>query len=260
MNKVFDLYAKYYDLLYREKDYYGESLYINNLIERFRPNSKSILDLGCGTGRHDIILSENGFDVTGIEIAEKMLEKARENLRNAGKVLNLNFIQNDIRNLKLNKSFDIVISLFHVMSYQTSNSDLKKTLSTVKEHLKEDGLLIFDFWYGPGVLTVKPEKRVKFLEDDEIIVERFAEPVIRINENIVDVNYTIHIMDKLKGFKNELQETHSMRYFFIPELKILLDEMNMGILHFEEWMTGNKPDESSWSVLVLAGNKSKTKL
>lgn len=260
MNKVFDIYAKYYDLLYRDKDYYGEALYINNLIERFRPNSKSILDLGSGTGRHDIIFSENGFDVTGIELADKMIEKARENVNKVNKDLKLKFIQSDIKNLHLNKNFDIVVSLFHVMSYQTSNSDLKKTLATVKSHLNEDGLFIFDFWYGPGVLTLKPDKRMKFLEDEEIIVERFAEPVTRINENIVDVNYTIQIIDKEKGFKNEIKETHSMRYLFIPELKVLLDEVNMGIIHFEEWMTGTKPDENCWSVLIIAGNKSKTKL
>ncbi|HMS64412.1 MAG TPA: class I SAM-dependent methyltransferase [Ignavibacteria bacterium] len=260
MNKVFNLYAKYYDLLYKDKDYFGESLYISKLIERFRPNSKSILDLGCGTGRHDIIFAENGFQVTGVELSERMIEQANFNKSKAGFISDLNFIHHDIRNLKLNKKFDIVISLFHVISYQSSNSDLKKAILTAKEHLKEDGLFIFDFWYGPAVLTERPEKRFKLLEDEEIKVERFADPVLRINDNIVDVNYTVNIFDKAKMIQNEIQETHSMRYLFIPEIKILLDEMNMGVIHFEEWMTSEIPDENSWSALVIAGNRSKTNL
>jgi len=256
MTKVFDLYAKYYDLLYKEKDYFREAQYINTLIEKFRPNSKSILDLGCGTGRHDIIFAENGFEVTGVEQSDKMLEKAMVNKQNSKSYLNLEFVKSDIRNIKLNKKFDVVFSLFHVMSYQTTNKDLKMTLATVKEHLKEDGIFIFDFWYGPAVFTERPEKRVKVLEDEEIKVERIADPVLKLNDNIVDVNYSVYVTDKFTGDKNEILETHSMRYFFIPELKLLLDELNMGIINYEEWLTGHKLNEKSWSAVVIAGNKS----
>lgn len=256
LNKVFDLYGKYYDLLYRDKDYYGESLYLNMLIEKFRPNSKSILDLGCGTGKHDIIFAENGFNVTGVELSENMIRKAQMNQEKNKQYLKLDFVCKDIRNLKLNKKFDIVFSLFHVMSYQTTNRDLRMTFSTAKEHLKDDGLFIFDFWYGPAVLNERPERRVKLLEDDELKIERFAEPVLKVNENTVDVKYEVYVENKVDKTKKEIFETHSMRYLFIPEIKLFLSEINMGIVHFEEWMTGSKLTDSSWSAVVLAGNKS----
>jgi len=256
VNKVFDLYGKYYDLLYKDKDYFSESEYINRLVEKFRPNSNSILDLGCGTGKHDIIFAENGFDVTGVELSENMIRKAKTNQEKNKQYLKLKFIRDDIRNLKLNRRFDIIFSLFHVMSYQTTNKDLLLTFSTVKEHLKEDGLFIFDFWYGPAVLNEKPERRVKVLEDEEIRIERFAEPVLRINENTVDVKYEMYVENKIDRTKNEIFETHNMRYLFIPEIKMFLSQLNMGIIHYEEWMTGSKLTDKSWSAVVLAGNKS----
>jgi hypothetical protein len=57
-------------------------------------------------------------------------------------------------------------TIFHVFSYQTTNGDLVAALTTAKEHLNPDGILIFDCWYGPAVLSNKPTIRVKTIEDD----------------------------------------------------------------------------------------------
>ena len=50
--KVFEEYSKYYDLLYQDKDYEGEVEYIIDLIEKYAPKTASVLELGCGTGKH----------------------------------------------------------------------------------------------------------------------------------------------------------------------------------------------------------------
>jgi len=48
-----DIYSQYYDLLYQDKDYVGEVKYVDNLIAKFSEGkSKTILDMGCGTGKH----------------------------------------------------------------------------------------------------------------------------------------------------------------------------------------------------------------
>ena len=64
------------------------------------------------------------------------------------------------------------------------------------------------------------------------------------------------IYTKIDRTKNEIFETHNMRYLFIPEIKMFLSQLNMGIIHYEEWMTGSKLTDKSWSAVVLAGNKS----
>jgi len=256
LEKVFDMYAKYYDLLYRDKNYLEEAEYVQKFINRFNAGAKNILDLGCGTGKHDFIFAGKGFDVTGIELSEKMIETANENLDLKKELYKtLRFFQGDVRNIRLDKKFDVIVSLFHVMSYQKTNEDLLRTIKTVKDHLKSDGIFLFDFWYGPAVLSERPEARIKKLEDEEIMVERYAEPSLHINENIVDVNYRVCVKEKLNNIVNEIRETHSMRYLFIPELKFFLDVGGMEIITYEAWITGKAPDNKSWSVFAAARNK-----
>ena len=65
---VFYSYAQYYDLLYREKDYPGEVDYVDALIKKYAVNdARTILDLGCGTGGHAILLARKGYRVTGVD-------------------------------------------------------------------------------------------------------------------------------------------------------------------------------------------------
>ena len=61
----------------------------------------------------------------------------------------------------------------------------------------EDGLFLFDFWYGPGVLTDPPTLRRKIMEDKVTHLERSASPVHRINDNIVEVHYVIDLINKV---------------------------------------------------------------
>lgn len=250
------MYGKYFDLLYKDKDYNSEANYIKKLINLYKPDSQYLLDLGCGTGKHILSIAESGFNATGVELSEVMLEKAISNLReNSNLHHKVKFFQGDIRSIRLKEKFDVIILLFHVMSYQTANNDLLLTFKTIKEHLKENGICIFDFWYGPAVLTEKPDKREKRLYDDEISIIRTSNPVMRINENIVEVNFHIDISDKTGKKIEEISETHNMRYFFKPEIKLLLNFFNMSLIHIEEWMTGKVPSEESWYATAIIGNR-----
>jgi SAM-dependent methyltransferase len=246
---VFGNYARYYDLLYRDKDYAIEADYIHDLIQEYAPGSKTILDLGCGTGRHDTLLAQKGYTLHGVDMSEEMLAVAHTNL--SASISNLIFTQGDIRTIRLNKQFDVVTSLFHVISYQTANEDLESAFATVKSHLKPGGLFIFDCWYGPAVLTDRPVKRVKSLEDDAISVVRTAEPVMHPNENIVDVNYSILIKDKGNGQVEEVKETHRMRYLFKPEIEILFAGHGLKLIGCEEFLSGREPGFDTWGVCFM---------
>lgn len=161
---IFNIYAKYYNLLYRDKDYKAEVEYINNLIKKNKPDAATILNLGCGTGRHDFLLIEKGYSVRGVDFSKEMLSIADESLaRLSPKDSNLKFIYGNIQTIQLEQSFDAVISLFHVMSYQITNEMLYSTFRNVRAHLKDDGVFIFDFWYGSAVLSDKPTIRGKNL-------------------------------------------------------------------------------------------------
>jgi len=250
--KVFGAYAKYYDLLYKDKDYNKEAAYIKRMINKFNPECKNILNLGCGTGKHDFIFADKGFDVTGIDLSEEMVQYANDSLLKRQSAGKLKFLQGDIREISLNRKFDAVIALFHVMSYQNSNDDVLKTLINARKHLKKNGVLMFDFWYGPGVLTDRPERRIKNFSEREVSVRRYAVPRIRINENIVDVNYKIIVTTKNRKQSVTINEIHSMRYFFIPEISMFLKSAGMKLEICREWLTGKELSDRSWSAFAVA--------
>jgi SAM-dependent methyltransferase len=165
---------------------------------------------------------------------------------------NCKFHVANARSFKLNQQFDVVTSLFHVMSYQTSNEALEEVFENVTKHLQPGGIFIFDFWYTPAVLTQKPSVRIKRLEDQDIKITRLTEPVQLFNENRVDVNFELHIEYKHnKGFEI-VKELHKMRYFSIPELDYFLKKCGLQPLHYEEWLTCLQPSEDTWGVCCIA--------
>lgn len=249
---VFSHYAQYYNLLYTDKNYQKEVEYVKNLFQKYASEKvNSILDLGCGTGLHDAEFAIHQYQITGVDFSQEMINKANHLAQEKGLAQSLNFICSDIRNLELNKSYDAVTALFHVMSYQTSNKDVNATFETVKKHLHPEGLFIFDFWYGPAVLTTKPELRIKRMEDSNIHVTRIAEPVIHYNENVVDVNYEVLILDKETKQTEIIKEKHSMRYFFLPEIFALAEKLGFEVKAAEEWVSGKNLSEETWGSCVV---------
>lgn len=254
---VFADYARYYDLIYRDKDYPAEIEYVVNLLHRFHPSAHSVLELGSGTGIHASLLADKGFSVQGIELSEEMLLRSRSLVENSDiHSGSLTFDAGDIREVRLDKRFDAVIALFHVMSYQTSNDDVRRSFETVKYHLKPGGIFIFDVWYGPAVLTQLPAVRIKRMADEKIEVTRLAEPRLHINENRVDVHYHVFVRNLSTQAMSELRETHAMRYFFRPEIELIADHSSLQILDAEEWLTGNPIGPDTWGVcFIMQANK-----
>ena len=247
MNQFKNLYSQYYDLFYSDKDYKGEVEYVDNLIKKSSKGAKTILDLGCGTGKHAELFCDRGYTVHGVDLSKDMLKVAND--RRLGKEENLKFTHSDICDLNLKQNFDIVMSLFHVISYQNSNIELISVFEVVNKHLNKGGLFIFDFWYGPAVLTDLPTNRVKRFENNNIKVTRIAEPLLQPQENIVDVNYDVFITDKKTKEVIQKQEVHKMRYLFDTELELICNKVGLTVLKKYEWMSDKSPSFNSWNTV-----------
>lgn len=251
---VFDAYARYYDLLYRDKDYAKEAEFIHWLLQTNAPAAQHLLELGSGTGRHAEHLAEQGYRVTGVERSEGMLARCaqRQTHQPSAIAQRLNFVQGDLREVRLGQTFDAILSLFHVISYQTGNTDLAAAFETVALHLKPGGVFIFDVWYGPAVLHDLPQVRVKRLQDDDMAITRIAEPVLHVNDNIVDVNYQILLQSVGSDTCQELRELHRMRYLFKPELEGLLGQAGLKVVACGEWLSDRPAGLDTWGVYFVA--------
>lgn len=240
---VFNAYSRYYDLLYADKDYVGETSYIQALLARCGKTKGSLLEFGSGTGKHGCLLAERGFSIHGIERSAEMVARATQR---AGFTCQ----QGDICAIQMGRIYDAVLSLFHVVSYQTSNADVQAVFSRAAEHLAPGGLFVFDFWYTPAVYAQRPVVRVKRMADDQIEITRIAEPVIYPNENRVDVGYTIYARDVVSGDVQALSENHPMRHFSLPEIDLLADVNGFVRIVAEEFLTGKSAGDDTWGVCV----------
>ena len=254
---VFGNYARYYNLLYHDKDYEAEADYVDRLIQKFKPGGRTILDLGCGTGRHDFLLVERGYAVTGVDRSQDMLAEAQKRLvtLDSSVAKFLTFHHGDIREVRLGKKFDVILSLFHVMSYQPTNVNLGQAFGTAAAHLKPGGIFIFDCWYGPAVLADPPVMRVKELEDDVVAVTRIAKPVMHPNQNLVDVHYHVLIRDKATQQVEEVRERHRMRYLFKPEVEMFLEAFGFGLVAFMGFMKEEPPGQGEWNACFVGCKK-----
>lgn len=247
---VFNDYSKYYNLLYQDKDYQNEVSYIQSLIEKHLPQNlpKTFLDLGCGTAKHIQYLLKSNFEITGVDFSQTMLDIAKSNTL----LSDVNFQLGDIRTFRNEKKYSVVSSLFHVMSYQTSNEDLDQSFETASRHLVDDGVFVFDFWYGPGVLNDPPKNPTKTIENDHLLVERKTRSKLIENENCVEVKFDMNISTKADGQKFQLDETHKMRYLFLPEIESLCQRHDLNIKNNFTWLTTKEASKDAWYVVCVA--------
>lgn len=254
---AFGEYAYFYDLLYQEKDYESECDFLEEVFKAYAANPVgSILDLGCGTGGHALPLARRGYVVTGVDRSETMLAEARRKAKaktqGGG---DCDFVQGDIRALDLGQIFDVVIAMFAVISYQTTNEDLAAAFRTARRHLEPGGLFVFDCWFGPAVVTQRPADRYRVVERGGERVIRFASPTLDVLRHTVQVDYKV-LRIKDSRVLDEVDESHLMRFLFPQEIEHYLVESGFEFLRLSPFM---KLDlvaaEQDWNVTVIARAK-----
>lgn len=137
---LFENYAEKYDKERFTQGTIGECDFIEN--EFYFDKSLKILDVGCGTGRHTIELSKRGYHVTGIDLSENQLKRARKKAEQ--NKLQIDFLLQDARKLKFINEFDAAIMLceggFPLMETDEMNFEI---LKSVAKSLKANGKFIF---------------------------------------------------------------------------------------------------------------------
>jgi SAM-dependent methyltransferase len=248
-------YSNLYDRFYRGKNYSQECDLIEAVFKRCQTKPRTILDLGCGTGSHAVMLAKRGYTVTGVDRSLHMLETAKKKAR-AEKV-DISFIQQDISQLTpellKGEQFDVVISMFAVIGYLTENDQLARTFHNIREFLKPGGVFLFDCWYGPAVLSQRPETRVHSYEiGNNHKVMRLVTPELDTLRHIVDIHYRVLEIEG-EQVLGDVSETHRMRYLFPMETKYFLETAgfrNIGLNPFMEMERELTPGD--WNMLVTA--------
>lgn len=250
--KSFEKYAEYYDLIYQDKDYEAECDFLEEIFRKYSINPvKTILDAGCGSGRHTVPMAKRGYDMEGFDLSEVMLKRAKKYAKNEN-ITNLDLHVMDLCNFQINKKFDTCICMFAVMGYLTKTHDILKTLSNIRKHLKDNSLFTFDFWNGLAVLRILPSDRAKIMEDGRRRVIRIVEPELDALNHICKVHYRLVIIENDR-IVDEVEETHVVRFYFPQEMTHYLEDAGFEVLKVCPFLDLNgKVDENDWNIAVIA--------
>ncbi len=247
----FAAYAAFYDALYQDKDYAGECDVLEQLFKRFSTSRVGkILDLGCGTGGHAVVLASRGYDVTGVDRSAQMLKIAREKTRRLG--LRIEFEEGDIRSWRSGEAWDAAIAMFAVISYQVDHDEIASTIETARHHLLPQGLFIFDVWFGAGVVSNPPGERVKETREGDHDIIRCASSTLDLTRQTVHVHYSVIDVNG-QGALQRVRETHRLRFYFPNELDLLLRAGGFSLLHLCPFGQINETvQRDTWNATVVA--------
>jgi SAM-dependent methyltransferase len=247
-------YSDSYDLLYDEKDYNAECDVLERIFREYAEKPiASILDLGCGTGNYALRLAQRGYEVSGVDLSESMLEVARKKMENAQ--VSIQFFHSDIGSIQLDRQFDAAIMMFAVLGYQYTNERVIKTLKNISSLLKPRGLLIFDVWYGPAVLLQKPQEKCRIIHSGNDTVIRVTRPELDTFNQFCDVRFNLYRVRDGKQVV-ETEEVHRMRFFFAQELSFALESTGLEFVRIGQFPEIERdPADGSWNIMVVARKK-----
>lgn len=214
--ELFENYAKKYDHESFVRGTIGECDFVEREINHNQ--ATRILDIGCGTGRHSIELATRGYQVTGIDLSESQLARAKQ--KASARNLSINFERHDARKLTFCAEFDLIIMLcegaFPLMETDQMNWQILRNASNA---LKPKGKLIFTTLNGlfPLFHSVK-----------EFFASAAKEGNAKYSNNSFDLmtfrdRHTIQIEDDF-GHQRELECNE--RYYVPSEITWLLDTLN----------------------------------
>ncbi len=168
--KFYDLLSPDFDLMVSwEKRLKNEAPFFHKLFEENKV--KKILDLACGTGHHSTFFAKSGYEVTGVDLSEKMLQIARKNAKG---VSGVRFVKAGFLDVhpKLKDRFDAVICLGNSLPHLLSQKDLKKTLQNIYNLLNPGGIFILQNRNYDKIL----KKKIRFIAPN--ITDKESERIV----------------------------------------------------------------------------------
>ena len=133
-------FASVYDLFMDNVPYEEWCAFLCKILAQHGITDGPVLDLGCGTGKMTRLMSEQGYDMTGIDNAAEMLQIAA---MEPGEVPIMYLLQ-DMQDLELDGCVRAVYSVCDCVNYVLDEEELQQAFSRVHEYLEEDGVFIFD--------------------------------------------------------------------------------------------------------------------
>ena len=253
MNMYESELAEYYDVMHQHRNYSQECQFADSLIQRYRQGTKHVLDIGCGTGEHAIKMAQLGYEVTGIDLSQDMLNIAKEKAQKAG--LSIEFKCVDVNELNAFDEFQAVYCLGYTFHYMTTYSDVIRFLNTINTSLLPQGIFLVDFINGWGLIEGIHQDKFVYQHEDTTIFH-FEQTALDKKKRVRHVEF-YYLIDHHDGRVKTVFAKEDLRIFFGDEVQMLLS--NCDFEHIESFGNYILDTETSGvpDTVIIAGQKKK---
>jgi SAM-dependent methyltransferase len=232
------MHCKYYNLLYRTKDYQREAEFLASLL----PAGARVLELGCGTCRHARHLAAKGYSLYCVDNNPDMLGQAVPHE-------NMVIREADLRTLRLGAgSFDAVIALYNVFNLLETDADVEAFFHSARHHLRPGGTLLFDSWNRPAVLAHGTYNKILRLEQGPLTLVRLSEPVY-VDRDKVRIRYSLYAHEG--GRISHAEQMHQYRWWSLEEVKELALRFGFAVRHHLGWDTERACRDKDWNACFV---------
>ena len=217
----YDIYARFYDLDFGEAD---ADLF---MYQQFASRCGSpILELGCGTGRVLLPLARQGYEITGVDLSQPMLEVARHKVAAEGLSERVTLSQQDMRELELAGRFNMAFAAINSFMHLLNTDDQLAALARIRHHLNPGGLLLLDLFNPDLSRLLEARGQVglaKVMTDPDTghRLMRFHSDKVDLGQQTIHVTFVLDELDAEGSLKRTLFP-FSIRYLFRFELELLL--------------------------------------
>lgn len=221
------LHAGYYDQFHQQKDYLAETSQLRAVFDREGP-VRSVLDLGCGTGRHLDLLAEAGYEVLGADRSPPMAALARQRLARHGSRARV--VTTDIADLPGGHGFDATMMMFSLIGYQVDDPAVLALLAAAHRQLRPGGLLVFDHIDAAAALRqVHPTTGVAVFAGALAELLCAYSTGVDPEQGVVDLRLRMWLIDADR-LAEHVDERHLIRFFLRRELAALLSSAGFALL------------------------------
>jgi len=182
------------------------------------PKGSKILDLCCGYGRHAIGLAKKGFDLTGYDLSDVLLERARKECKK--QKVKVALVKGDVREIPFESEFDAVINMFTSFGYFENGAEDQKVLNRVHAALKPAGKFLLD--------TINREWVIRAFQKKQW--EELGKNVFALDERSFDpLTSRISARTVILGGEKRTDRHHSMRLYTLTELVSMIVKAGMRV-------------------------------
>ena len=196
--------SEYYHLLYQNRSQNEADLFIKNIVQKLKLGPEAtVLDLGCGKGRHALKMSSFFNSVHGLDLSKNNIKIA-----NSTKKDNMKFFIGDMRNFYHTTKYDYVFNLFTSFGYFNTTEENLDVLKCIHRQLKKNGHLLVDFLNPDVIRNDKFNSEEKKINDVHFNIEKSISGNFILKKiKIIDGNKQFHFNEKVQLFDlNDFEE------------------------------------------------------